>query len=111
VLDTDSRRQTEGLAGAVRQALAEAQESLATAATPTELQDFVEQYVGPMVLRPDGDVQRKETAPAEAGAETALADKTEPLHAGRVKRSLAGARYVPLHAIRGAFWKTWGAAA
>jgi len=72
-------------ASAVRQALAKAQESLATVATPTEMRDFIEQYVGPMVLTPDGEIVRKgsenNTAPAEAGAV--------------VKRSIAGAGFEP----------------
>ena len=59
------------------------------------MREFVERYVGPMVLKPDGDVVRKETAPVETEAETALSDKTEPLHAGRVKRSIAGAGLEP----------------
>ena len=47
------------------------------ASTPTEMRDFIETYVGPMVLKTDGEIERKESAP---GSE---AD---------VKRSLAGAR-------------------
>ncbi|MEW6252872.1 MAG: hypothetical protein AB1716_19720, partial [Planctomycetota bacterium] len=77
-LASDANDNTGRLAGAVRQAWAEAQESLATVATPTEMRDFIEQYVGPMVLKPSGDIARKDTAPAEAEA---------------VKRSIAGARH------------------
>jgi len=76
-LASDANDNTGRLAGAVRQALAEAQESLATVATPTEMRDFIEQYVGPMVLKPSGNIARKHTAPAEAEA---------------VKRSIAGGR-------------------
>lgn len=70
----------------------EAQESLATISTPTEMRDFVETYVAPMVLKPDGEIARKQAAPA--GAEVCLehlptrAEK-EPPHAGSVKRSIA----------------------
>ena len=102
------------LASAVRQALAEAQESLAAASTPMEMREFVETYVGPMVLKPDGNIQRKETPPAEAEAvrdRSPTGQETEPLHAGRVKRLIAGARSLPFHAMRDAFWERWGAAA
>jgi len=98
------------LAGAVRQALAEAQKSLATVATPTEMRAFIEsaradlaeggQYVGPMVLKPSGDIGRKETAPP---AET----QTAPAEAEAVERSIAGARSVPLQ-LREAFWQRFG---
>jgi DNA invertase Pin-like site-specific DNA recombinase len=74
-LADDADDNTARLAGAVRQALTEAQESLATASTPTELRDFVETYVGPMVLKPDGEIERK-TEPAsdsEAGVQRLLA--------------------------------------
>lgn len=67
-LADDANDNTARLAGAVSQALAEAQESLAAVATPTEMRDFIEQYVGPMVLTPDGEIARKPTAPAKAGA-------------------------------------------
>ena len=89
-LANDANDNTARLASAVRQALAEAEESLAAVATPTEMRDFIEQYVGPMVLKPDGEVERKETAATEAVAEPELGDKRRPLHAGRVKRSIAG---------------------
>jgi len=32
------------------------------ASTPTEMRDFIETYVGPMVLKTDGEIERKETA-------------------------------------------------
>jgi len=94
------------LAAAVRQALTEAQESLATVATPTEMRDFIEsatadlaeggQYVGPMVLQPDGDIGRHATEAAET--------HTAPAEAEAVKRSIAGARFEPPTRLRG-----WGA--
>ena len=56
--------------------------------TPTETRDFIERYVGPMVLKPDGDVERKETA-----------SQSEAV----VKRSPAPARLLTLH-LRNAFW-------
>ena len=87
-LANDANDNTGRLAGAVRQALAEAQESLATVATPTEMRDFLERYVGRMVLKPNGDIGRKETAPP---AET----QTAPAEAGAVKRSIAGAGLEP----------------
>ncbi|HNQ22461.1 MAG TPA: recombinase family protein [Phycisphaerae bacterium] len=71
---------TARLAAAVRQALTEAQESLAAVATPTEMRDFIEQYVGPMVLKPNGQIARKPIAPGDAEA---------------VKRSIAGAGLEP----------------
>jgi len=89
LLAADAHDHTGRLAAAVRQALTEAQESLATVATPTEMRDFIEQYVGPMVLKPNEDIARKDTAPAETGA---------------VKRSIAGARRIPLQ-LREAFWR------
>jgi len=57
-------------------------------ATPTEMRDFIEQYVGPMVLRPDGEIERKD---AETPAET----QTAPAEAGAVKRSIAGVGFEP----------------
>ncbi len=48
-LAADAHDHTGRLAAAVRQALTEAQESLATVATPTEMRDFLERYVGPGV--------------------------------------------------------------
>ena len=70
----------------------------------------METYVGPMVLRPDGQVERKETAPAEVKAAPGFGDETQPLHAGRVKRSLAGARAcsTPLLPGRVILRFTWG---
>ena len=50
------------LAGAVRQALVEARQSLDAVATDAELRDFVERWVGPMVLRQDGSIAQKESA-------------------------------------------------
>ena len=88
-LADDANNNTARLAGAVRQALAEAQESLGAAATSTETRDFIERYVGPMVLNPNGRITRKEQALVGARAD--------------VKRSIAGARSLPLH-IREAFW-------
>ncbi len=88
-LAADAHDHTGRLAEAVRQALTEAQQSLATVATPTEMRDFLERYVGPMVLKPSGDIGRKEPPPP---AET----QTAPAEAGAVKRSIAGAR----HAVR-----------
>ena len=58
----------ERLAGAVRQALIEARESLDAAATSAQLREFVERWVGPMVLRPDGAIAQKESA-AELAAD------------------------------------------
>jgi len=83
-LAADAHDHTGRLAAAVRQALTEAQESLATVATPTEMRDFLERYVGPMVLKPSGDIGRKEPPPP---AET----QTAPAETGAVKRSIEGA--------------------
>ena len=49
---------TEKLAAAVRQALAEAKESLANVATPGQLNEFMREFVGPMVVREDGSIAR-----------------------------------------------------
>jgi len=65
------------LAGAVRQALVEARQSLDAVATGVELRDFVERWVAPMVLRQDGSIAQRESA-AEFAAD--------------VKGVLAGAR-------------------
>ena len=59
---------TERLADVVRQALDEARESLASAATNSELREFVERWVGPMVLQGDGTIAQKEPAADEVGA-------------------------------------------
>ena len=45
---------TEGLAGAVRQAFAEAREAFDTIATPLEMHEFAEQVIGPLTLQRDG---------------------------------------------------------
>ena len=77
------------------------------------MRDFIEQYVGPMVLKPIGEIERKGTTLAVAGAaleHPPTGDEKEPLHAGRVKQSIAGARSLPLH-IRPAFWGRFMAAA
>ena len=66
------------MAGAVGQALA--QESLATAATPTDVRDFAERHVGPIVLTPGG-----KTVPNCAG------NDTTPASDGPVKRAIAAA--------------------
>ena len=65
---------------AVRQALVEARQSLDPVATSAELRDFVERWVGPMVLRQDGSIAQKEPA-AELAAD--------------VKGSIAGAGFEP----------------
>ena len=97
-LAEDANDNTGKLASAVRQALTEAEECLAAASTPTEMRDFVETYVGPMVLKPDGEIERKEAAPAEAEAlpdRSPTGPETEPPHAGRMKRSIAGVGFEP----------------
>jgi methionine aminopeptidase len=68
------------LTRAVRQAITEARENLALAATATQLRDFIEQFVGPMILKADGTVTRKETSPPGSPR-------------GDVTRSIAGASY------------------
>ena len=73
---------TERLAGAVRQALDEAKASLASAATTAELREFVDRWVGPMVLRPDGTVEKR--TPATEGSSEA-----------GVKGLVAGAGFEP----------------
>ena len=80
---------TERLAGAVRQALIEARESLDAIVTGSELREIVEQFIGSMVLQSDGSITRKQSA-----AEDAV----------DVKGSLAGAPLYPFH-IRRAFWE------
>jgi hypothetical protein len=63
-LAEEANNGTERLADAVRQALDEAKESLASAATTAELREFVDRWVGPMVLRPDG-TRGKDTGAAQ----------------------------------------------
>jgi site-specific DNA recombinase len=87
-LARDANDNTARLASAVRQALGEAQESLATVATPTEMRDFIEQYVGPMVLKRNGDIERK-------GLEILTETQTAPAEAEAVKRSMAGTGFEP----------------
>jgi len=60
--------------------LAEARETLDAAATSAQLREFVERWVGPMVLHPDGTIAQKESA-AELAAD--------------VKGVLAGAGFEP----------------
>ena len=67
-LADEANDNTDRLAGAVRQALAEIKEALATATTPTAIREYIERWVGPMLLRPDGVLVAKETAPELAGA-------------------------------------------
>lgn len=50
-----------------------------TAATPAEMRDFIEQYVGPMVLRVNGEIERQVS-------QTALETPTAP-EPEAVKRS------------------------
>ena len=95
-LAEQANENTERLADAVRQALDEAQESLANAATNAEPREFVERWVGPMVLRQDSTIAQKEPAADEVGA--------------GVKGLVAGARYVPL-LVRAAFWRKFQFAA
>jgi DNA invertase Pin-like site-specific DNA recombinase len=67
---------TERLAASVRQALDEAKESLASAATTAELREFVDRWVGPMVLKPNGTVVERTLAPevaSEAGVKGLVA--------------------------------------
>jgi hypothetical protein len=59
--------------------------------------DFLQDLVGPMILKTDGTVTRKETPPSE---------KPE----GSVIRPLAGAYSWPLH-MKNAFWEKWCEAA
>ena len=73
---------TERLAAAVRQALDEAKESLASAATTAELREFVDRWVGPMVLKPDGSVVERTLA-------------TEGDSEASVKGLVAGAGFEP----------------
>jgi hypothetical protein len=70
------------LADAVRQALDEAKASLASAATTAELREFVDRWVGPMVLRPDGTVEKRTPA-------------TEDSSEAGVKGLVAGAGFEP----------------
>jgi len=63
------------------------------------MRHFIEQYVGAMVLRSDGQIVRRE---AETRAET----NTAPAQAEAVvKQSTAGARPLPLHAMTNVFWE------
>ncbi len=58
-----------------------------------ELRDFVETYVGPMVLKPDGEIVRRQDA---GGLEAmAIGPEVEPPHTGRVQRLLAGVGFEP----------------
>jgi len=50
----------------VRQALDEARESLASAATNSELREFVERWAGPMVLKEDGTIAQRTPAAEDA---------------------------------------------
>ncbi len=67
-LAEQANENTERLADVVRQALDEARESLASAATNSEIREFVERWVGPMVLQGDGTIAQKEPAADEVGA-------------------------------------------
>ncbi|HDZ20163.1 MAG TPA: hypothetical protein ENH80_00630 [Phycisphaerae bacterium] len=60
---------TDRLIAAVRKALKEAREGLENIATPAQLHDLVEHFVGPMILRRDGTIAPTETAPADAEAD------------------------------------------
>ena len=61
-LAEQANENTDRLADAVRQAVDEARESLAKAATNAELREFVERWVGPMVLQEDGTVAQRTPA-------------------------------------------------
>jgi len=83
----------EQLADAIRQAMKEARECLSSAATSTELREFVDRWVGPVVLRPDGSVVQRTLA-------------TEESSEASVKGLVAGARYAAMHHALSA-WLTW----
>jgi len=55
----------EHLADAIRQAMKEARECLGSVATSSELREFVDRWVGPVVLRPDGSVVQRTLATEE----------------------------------------------
>ena len=55
----------EGLMQAVRDAFDQARESLASAATPEQFNRLVDEFVGPMVIQPDGSIAPKEIALVE----------------------------------------------
>src|SRR4030095_16161194 len=57
---------TEGLADAVVMAFDEARTSLASATTPERFNRFVDEFVGPLMILPDGSVQQKQLPPADA---------------------------------------------
>ena len=61
-LAEQANENTDRLADAVKQALDEARDSLANAATNAELREFVERWVGPMVLQEDGTVAQRTPA-------------------------------------------------
>jgi hypothetical protein len=59
---------TERLARAVRQAFEEARASFGNVAAPEQLNEFVRQHVGEMVVEADGAIHQKGTAPGAPGA-------------------------------------------
>ena len=65
-LREDANMNTEELAQAVREAFAEARESLAMATAPDQFNRFVERFVGPMTVKAGGDVVKREPPAADA---------------------------------------------
>ena len=55
----------EKLAREVMEALAEARQSLASVSTPAQMNEFMQKYVGPMIVRRDGSIgpQKKSGSP------------------------------------------------
>ena len=61
----------EHLADAIRQAMKEARECLGSVATSSELREFVDRWVGPVVLQADGGVVQR-TLATEDGSEASV---------------------------------------
>ncbi len=94
---------TDRLAGAVRQALAEAQESLFAVTTPAEMRGFLERHVGPMYLTTDGRIIPPHAARKPANKKSSAPVETE----AEPKLYIAGACYAQFHAggtLAATFW-------
>jgi hypothetical protein len=90
----------DGLANAVRTAVAEARNNLLAITSPQQFHDLAQELTGGLVAGRDGRVYPKETPAQETDSQAG------------VSKVVAGARYPPRHnTILGTLWESWKLAA
>lgn len=86
----DANDATERLAAAVRQALEEARQSLANVTSDSEFNQFVRDFVGPLVIAPDGTIAPKETDESVPRVHVAEATQYRPRLTYQAKQNRRG---------------------